>query len=137
MGNPEREVAHVIRPEAARGAGRRARPAPLSDLIGRVLEDLGIAGRLERARAAAEWEAIVGPHISRVTRNARVRGRTLFVEVDSAAWSMELNMMRRQLLEQLNRRLETQKIDRIVFVQAGGDTGPEGPDVRRKTQGRG
>jgi predicted nucleic acid-binding Zn ribbon protein len=90
-----------------------------------VLAKLGISEKVARARAAAEWEEIVGPHIARVTGRVRVRGRTLLVEVKNAAWVAELSMMRRRLLDQLNAGKTRGKIEKIVFVQSGGDTGED------------
>lgn len=104
---------------------RKRRPEPVGPVVASLLDELGIAERVDRARAAAEWSRIVGPHIARVTRTARIRGRTLFVEVRSAAWMTELDMMRRDLLERLNAGRERGRIDRIVFLQSGaaGDAG--------------
>ena len=102
------------------GKERRKPPARVGSVVDAILDDLGIADKVERARAAAEWEAIVGPHIAKVTGSARVRGRTLFVEVESAAWLSELNMKRRHLLDRLNAGKKRGRIERIVFVQADG-----------------
>lgn len=100
---------------------RRRAPQRVGAVVSEVLESIGIRERVERAGTAAAWAESVGPHIARVTKAARVRGGTLFVEVASAAWMTELNMMRRKLLEQLNEGRTEGRIDRIVFVQSGGE----------------
>lgn len=106
---------------AGKGRRRRGRtPEPLGGLVGALLEKWGLTDRVERARAVADWDRLVGPHIARVTGDVRVRGRTLFVEVQSAAWLSELNMMRHQLLRRLNAGRERGRIEKIVFLQAGG-----------------
>lgn len=112
---------------------RRTRPEHVGPLVGGVLSALGISDKVERARAAAEWDEIAGPHIASVTRRVRVRGRTLWVEVKSAAWVAELSMMRKSLLDRLNAGKTRGKIEKIVFVQYGGDAG-EG--VNGDDQGR-
>ena len=99
---------------------RRKPPERVGSVVDAILDDLGIADKVERARAAAEWEELVGPHIARVAGRARVHGRTLFVEVESAAWISELNMMRRHLLKKLNAGKTQARIEKIVFVQADG-----------------
>lgn len=106
------------------------RPEPVGTLVSSVLERIGIRERVERAGTAARWADVVGPRIARVTRAARVRERTLFVEVESAAWMTELDMMKRSLLRRLNEGRERGEIDRIVFVQGGG-----APRDRRSTRG--
>jgi predicted nucleic acid-binding Zn ribbon protein len=112
---------------------RRTRPERIGPLVGGVLSALGISEKVERARAAADWEEIAGPHIARVTRRVRVRGRTLLVEVKSAAWVAELSMMRKGLLDRLNAGKKRGKIEKIVFVQFGGDAGE---NVNGDDQGR-
>lgn len=114
------------RPPRGPGSDSEERPEPVSGLVGQVLRRLGIAEKVDRARAAADWEELVGPHIARVTANPRVRGRTLFVEVQSASWLTELNMRRHELLKQLNRGRERGRIERLIFVQGGGASGTGG-----------
>lgn len=103
--------------------GEKGRPEPVRGIVGAVLGRLGIAEKVERAGAAAEWDELVGPHIARVTRRRWVSGRTLFVEVESAAWLSELNMMRRHLLRKVNEGRGEAPVEKIVFIQAGGGSG--------------
>lgn len=103
-------------------AGRRS-PERIGGVVGGLLEKWGVRRKVERARAATEWAELVGPHIARVTRNARVSGATLFVEVESAAWMTELGMMRRDLLRRINAGRDEGRIEKIVFLQAGGRGG--------------
>ncbi|MFQ5746557.1 MAG: DUF721 domain-containing protein [Gemmatimonadota bacterium] len=105
----------------SRGRGRGTRPEALGDLVTPLLDRLGIAEKVERAAAVAEWDRIVGPHIARVARPVRVHETTLFVEVESAAWRMELNMMRRDIIGRINAGREGGRIERIVFVQSDGE----------------
>lgn len=109
-------------------------PRRVGGLVGALLERLGIAEKVSRARAAAEWEETVGPHIARVTRNPVVRGRTLFVEVASAAWLAELNMQRHELLARINAGRPRGRVEKIVFLQSDGlEPRPRrGPDRRRR-----
>lgn len=123
----------------ARAAGKASRPERVGTVVDALLDRMGIRGRVERAATAASWPESVGPHIARVTRATRVRGRTLFVEVENASWLTELNMMKRSLLEGLNKNRESGRIDRIVFVQADGDhprsTEAAGRRRTRRTEG--
>lgn len=100
--------------------GKPSRPEPVGALLASVLEGIGIRERVERAGTASRWAEVAGPHIARVTRAARVRGTTLFVEVDGAAWMTELDMMKRSLLRRLNEGRERGEIEKIVFVQGDG-----------------
>jgi len=99
----------------------RERPQAIGELVGGLLEKLGVAAGVERAEVVGHWEEFVGPHIARVARPLRVSGATLFVEVRGASWLMELNMMKRELLKRLNAGRRTGRIERLVFVQQDGD----------------
>ena len=99
---------------------RKAPPEKVGGLIGAMFARLGIAEKVERASVVADWEDLVGSHIARVARPVRVQGDTLFVEVASASWRMELSMMRPQLMRKLNAGKRRGRIERIVFVQADG-----------------
>jgi predicted nucleic acid-binding Zn ribbon protein len=99
---------------------RKARPEKVDGLIESMFARLGIAEKVERATVVRDWEDLVGSHIAAVARPVRVQGDTLFVEVESASWRMELSMMRPQLMRKLNAGKRRGRIERIVFVQAGG-----------------
>ncbi len=115
---------------------RRSRPVPVGEVLGDLLERMGIRERLEKTETAARWEEVVGPHIARVTRARGVRGGTLFVEVAGAAWMTELGMMRRTLLRRLNEDRERGRIERIVLVQSD-DGATLSPPAIRNLRGRG
>jgi predicted nucleic acid-binding Zn ribbon protein len=93
--------------------------------VGALLRKWGIADRVERAAAAARWDEVVGPEIARRTSDPTVRGRTLFVEVESASWMQELDMRRHRILAELNEGLREGEIEKIVFHQAGRRRPPE------------
>lgn len=99
---------------------RKAPPEKIGAMIETMFAHLGIAEKVERASVVAEWEDLVGSHIARVAHPVRVQGDTLFVEVESASWRMELSMMRPQLMRKLNAGKRQGRIERIVFVQADG-----------------
>mgnify|MGYP001787577471 CR=1 FL=1 len=104
---------------------RKAAPERVGGLIETMFARLGIAEKVERASVVADWEDLVGSHIARVARPVRVQGETLFVEVESASWRMELSMMRPQLMRKLNAGKRQGRIERIVFVQADGRSSEE------------
>lgn len=114
----------------------KRQPEPVGGVLAALLDRMGIRERVERGATAARWEAVVGPHIARVTRAGGVRGGTLFVEVAGAAWMMELSMMRRKLLHRLNEGRDRGRIEDIRFVQSG-DSARVGPRSGRGERGRG
>jgi len=112
--------------ERWRSRGRRRRPRksegdpkPIRGLVGAILKKLGVAEQVERAAIFSEWEDRVGEKIARRARPVRLNEGTLFVEVESSSWMMELQMMKRELMERINAGRESGRIEKLVFVQGG------------------
>lgn len=113
------------------GKGRPAGPRPVGELVGDFLGRHGLDEEVDRQRAVQDWPEVVGDRIARVTEPRSVSRGVLFVAVRSSAWLMELNMMKREILERLNEgRASDRQVERIVFVQGedvgSGGTAPDG-----------
>lgn len=93
-------------------------PQRVGDLLGDFLEKKKLREALDRVDAAGEWQERVGEAIGQVTRAKGVSGATLFVEVKSSSWLMELNLMKRDILARVNEGRERGRIEKIVFVLA-------------------
>ncbi|HEY8492278.1 MAG TPA: DUF721 domain-containing protein [Myxococcota bacterium] len=87
-----------------RRRGRRE-PRRVGDLVGVVLDDLGIAGASAVLRIAERWEAIVGPEVARHCRPERLVGTVLEATVDTSVWCQQLQLQRPALLAALRREL--------------------------------
>ena len=92
--------------------------------IGQLVEGLlrarGLAEGVERASVIPEWSRLVGPQIARVATPVGFDRRTLFVEVRSSAWLMELKMIEHRILATLNSGHARALFERIVFRLAEG-----------------
>lgn len=108
----------MARPSPDRKAGH---PQLVGDLLERVLKRKGLAPKLEAASVLTDWESLVGPGISAVTRPERVSEGVLFVSVANSPWMMELNLMKADLLRRVNAgKGEGGRIRQIVFVMGEG-----------------
>ena len=97
-------------------------PARVGDLLGDLLERQGLGTQIRRMGALDVWQEAVGEKIAGVTRARSVAASTLFVEVRSSAWLMELSLMKEALLERVNAELGGEgTIDRIVLTLMEGD----------------
>lgn len=104
-----------------RGGERRGeKPVRVGGLLERLLEKWGLAEQVERAAVLEEWEQRVGERVAQKARPVRLDGDTLIVEVESASWLMELQMMKRELLKRINAGRDRARIEKIVLVQGGG-----------------
>ena len=70
-----------------------AGPTRVGDLLGTLLEKKGLGVQLQRVGALEVWADAVGESIAEVTEAKTVAASTLFVEVRSSAWLMELSLM--------------------------------------------
>jgi predicted nucleic acid-binding Zn ribbon protein len=93
----------------------------IGELVGNLLAARGLSEGVERASVIPGWADLVGPQIARVATPVGFERATLFVEVRSSAWLMELEMMERRLLVQLNQGNRFGKYDKIVFRMADSD----------------
>jgi len=96
----------------------RGGPQRVDAVLSGVLEKHGVRKQVERMSVLDLWPEIVGEQLATVTRAKGVEDATLFVEVRSSAWLMELSMMKDDFLESVNKRLAEVPLERIVFVLA-------------------
>lgn len=87
---------------------------PLGDVVQEILKKYRLADHLEETKLAGNWPEICGPMIASHT-SVRVRDKTLFVTVDSAALRQELLFMKETLLAKLNKDAGRDLIRDIVF----------------------
>ncbi len=99
-----------------------AGPTRVGDLLDSLLERRGLGTQIRRLGALDVWSDAVGGKIAEVTQAKTVVASTLFVEVRSSAWLMELSLMKEALLERVNTELGGEgTIDRIVLTLMDGD----------------
>ena len=94
----------------------------VGDILDDLLEKRGLGTQIRRVGALDVWSDAVGEKIAEVTAAKTVVASTLFVEVRSSAWLMELSFMKDGLLERVNAELGGEgTIDRIVLTLMQGD----------------
>jgi len=103
------------------GVTGRNEPTRLGELVKPFLREKGMERQVERVEVLEAWPELVGERLAEVTRAAGLAEGTLFVEVRSSAWLMELNMMKSEVLARVNEsRDDATRIERLVFVQGEG-----------------
>ena len=96
---------------------RRRRPAALGDVLAGVLQQSGLADRVEQAAILPEWGELVGPQIAAVTEPRSVSADgTLWVAVRTHAWMNELSLLEPELLRKLATRPLRSPIRRIRWT---------------------
>jgi len=95
-------------------------PVRVGSILDDLLEKRGVRVQLERTSVLEAWAGCVGEGIAAVTFARALSDSTLFVEVRSSAWLMELDMMKGDILRRLNEGRDESSIERIVFVLGEG-----------------
>ena len=93
----------------------RQYPRPLGNVLGALIDDLGIQPQLDRARIVEAWAAMAGPRINALTDSAWVKGDRLFIKLTSSVWRHELHLQRRAWCDRLNTDLGAPLVREIVF----------------------
>ena len=93
-------------------------PVRVDSVLAALLEKHGVKEQVERMSVLDLWPELVGEHVAEVTKAKGVSEATLFVEVRTSAWLMELNIMKGEFLVRVNERLGDVPLERIVFVLA-------------------
>ncbi len=99
---------------------RRKAPEPVSQLVGRVLGDLGLDASARVVRLAERWEEAVGAEVARHCHPTALRGEGLEVTVDSSAWCQQLKLQRVEILAAL-RRVAGEDAPADLWLRGGGD----------------
>jgi len=127
-----------------RGGRRRGRergtegPVEVGALVADMLDRSGLRAQVDRIGVLDAWPSLVGPTIAAVARASGISNGTLFVEVSSSPWLMELNGKRHKLLKLVNRSVPDVPFSRIVFRLSGrGEASAATSKSQRQASARG
>lgn len=82
---------------------KRTQPQVIAEIVDEVFRHNGMSQAVAEQRICYLWPEIVGPGINRYTTRRYVDHGTLHVYLSSASLKSDLNYMRQDLIEQLNR----------------------------------
>jgi hypothetical protein len=85
-------------------------------LIPSLFRSFGLTAKLDEHRLIADWARIVGPQIASHAAPREVRGKTLWVVVDSSTWLHELTLFKPLLLRKIGPYAGTAQIQDVRFV---------------------
>ena len=87
----------------------------LGEVIREMLSSYRLEGKLRQARIIEAWPEVTGKMITQHTRDLYIKGRTLFVKLDSPALKTELSYSKSQIVDSLNEAAGGEVIKDIVF----------------------
>jgi hypothetical protein len=89
---------------------------PTHTLIPSLFASFGLTAKLDEHRLIAAWPQIVGPQIAAHATPRDVRGKTLWVVVDSSTWLHQLTLLKPLLLAKLGPHTRNADIQDVRFV---------------------
>lgn len=84
-------------------------------VIMQYLREFGLETPLNEHRLIQAWDTVLGPAVSKYTKELRIYNQVLFVTVSSAAIRNELMMRRTELVSRLNSQVGAQVITQMVL----------------------
>jgi hypothetical protein len=93
---------------------KRTNTVRIAQIVGEVLDEYKIAGKLKESRIIAAWPEVLGP-LAKPTDKLYIRKKVLFASLSSPLIRNELSMMRSTLIRRLNEKAGEEVITDIVF----------------------
>jgi len=94
---------------------RMKRPTSINSILPKVLENLGIKKGVEAHKSFVFWDKAVGKTIAKHSKPFSVKKGTLFVRVEGSVWANELSLMKKKIINKLNKMIGHESIKDIVF----------------------
>lgn len=95
---------------------RTRKSTPLGDALRDLVEDLGIVKRIQEYDVVDVWPEVVGTHIASVADVKSIRNGIMVVSVKSPAWRQELLLRKKELIENINKRLKRTAVRDITLI---------------------
>ncbi len=87
----------------------------LGDVLSRVLSGFERKSRSDLSRVHRVWDSCVGDAIATNTRPVALKGAQLVVVVTNSAWLHELQFLKQDLLDRINRQAGEDIVEDIRF----------------------
>ena len=95
---------------------RKKKAEDVGHVTHQVLRELGLETPYNEYRLIQSWPEVMGDGITRMTGDMFIRGRVLYVKINSPALRMDLSLNRAALVHRLNQHVGAQVIEKIVFT---------------------
>ncbi len=88
---------------------------PLKKVIEELMKSYRWEDKLDAVRVRESWEKVVGKIFAKHTRSLYVKGKVLYVSLDSSVLRNELHMARSKIVEAINKELDGDVIEDVVM----------------------
>lgn len=87
----------------------------LGDALKHLVQSLGIEKQVEQYKIFDVWNEVVGQQVAKVAQPERLQNGILIVNVNNAPWRNELTFRKREILEKIHERTNSDSITDIKF----------------------
>ena len=94
---------------------RSFEPQPLRKVLQQVTAQRNLSKGLNEVKVKLAWEKTVGKHVMQYTTEIKLRGKTLYVLLNSAPLREELNYGKEKILKHLNDALGFNGVQKIIL----------------------
>ncbi len=87
----------------------------LGETLQALVQSLGIEQQVERYRIFDLWNEVVGEQVAKVAQPERIVNGVLIVAVNNAPWRTELTFRKKEILEKIHAKTNSNSILDIKF----------------------
>jgi hypothetical protein len=93
----------------------QARLQQLGGILQTTLKKRKIILDIEDQKLQDIWNRAVGPQVARQTRPNRIRGNTLYIKASSSVWIHQLQFLKEEIIEKINKLQEKEPVKNLHF----------------------
>ena len=98
---------------------RRNRPVsnlePIEQIIKEVFAEGKFGGSAKASKLWSHWKEIVGEDVAQHCFPEKVSGGKLYIKADSPIWRQQLDLLKEEIREKINERLNDLDINQLVL----------------------
>lgn len=87
----------------------------LKDVLKDMVDRYKLRPKLNQTKIKSLWSKLMGPSISGYTKDIHVRGKKLFIQIDSASLRQELSMGKDKIKKIINEELGEEYIETVII----------------------
>jgi len=119
-----------VKEKSMRQRQRQKNLLRLGDVIRKTLKKRNISIGSTNRNDWDVWYKVTGPQIAAQTQPQKLRGDTLFVKVSTSVWMHQLQFMKQEIIDKINKSMGRKTIKNIYF--SIGATSPAIPKNKEK-----
>ena len=88
----------------------------IETIIRKAINNSGFNRYVEQQQALERWSEIVGEKISKNSKATKMSNGVLYIETKNSTWRQELQLQKKEIIKQINKKLNKKTIKDIRFT---------------------